>query len=86
LFPAAIHLPCRRKKIDYILSSIAEIKNVEVIRIGTRAPVVLPQRIEDNLCKVLEKYEISGLIPSLTIPKKLLRRLFWPAENYSAAA
>jgi lysine 2,3-aminomutase len=45
------------EKIDYILSSIAEIKNVEVIRIGTRAPVVLPQRIEDNLCKVLEKYE-----------------------------
>ena len=45
------------EKIDYILSSVAEIKNVEVIRIGTRAPVVLPQRIEGNLCKVLEKYE-----------------------------
>lgn len=45
------------EKIDYILSSIADIKNVEVVRIGTRAPVVLPQRIEGNLCKVLEKYE-----------------------------
>jgi lysine 2,3-aminomutase len=45
------------EKIDYILSSIANIANVEVIRLGTRAPVVLPQRIDDNLCKVLEKYE-----------------------------
>jgi len=45
------------EKIDYILSSVAGLKNVEVIRIGTRAPVVLPQRIDDNLCRVLEKYE-----------------------------
>ncbi len=45
------------EKLDYILSLLTNIKNIEVIRIGTRAPVVFPQRIDENLCKVIEKYE-----------------------------
>ena len=39
-----------------ILSKIREIKHVEIIRIGTRFPVVLPQRIDDELCTMLGKY------------------------------
>jgi lysine 2,3-aminomutase len=42
--------------LDYILSSIRSIEHVEMIRIGTRVPVVLPQRITENLIKVLRKY------------------------------
>ncbi len=45
------------ERLDYILASVAKIKNIDVIRIGTRAPVVLPQRIDDSLCKVLGKYD-----------------------------
>ncbi|MFA5271524.1 MAG: KamA family radical SAM protein [Candidatus Omnitrophota bacterium] len=45
------------EKIDYILSNLSDIKSVEVIRIGTRALAVFPQRIDENLCKVLAKYE-----------------------------
>ncbi|MFH1846872.1 MAG: KamA family radical SAM protein [Candidatus Omnitrophota bacterium] len=44
-------------KIDSILSALSECKNIEAIRIGTRAPVVLPERINDGLCKILEKYQ-----------------------------
>ena len=43
--------------LDYILSNIRNIDHVEIIRIGTRTPVVLPQRITDNLIKVLQKYQ-----------------------------
>ncbi|MBH1939723.1 lysine 2,3-aminomutase [Mobilitalea sibirica] len=43
--------------IDWILSEIAAIPHVEVIRIGTRIPVVLPFRITDSLIDVLEKYD-----------------------------
>ncbi|MDD3296932.1 MAG: KamA family radical SAM protein [Candidatus Omnitrophica bacterium] len=43
-------------KIDYVLSGISCLKNVEAIRIGTRAPVVFPQRINEALCRVLRKY------------------------------
>jgi lysine 2,3-aminomutase len=42
--------------LDYILGRIRSIKHVEIIRIGTRIPVVLPQRITDGLINVLKKY------------------------------
>jgi lysine 2,3-aminomutase len=42
--------------LDYILFNIRNIEHVEIIRIGSRVPVVLPQRITDNLIKVLRKY------------------------------
>ncbi len=44
------------EKLEYILSNIRSIEHVEMIRIGTRVPVVLPQRITDNLITVLRKY------------------------------
>lgn len=43
--------------IDWLLSEISQIPHVEVIRIGTRMPVVLPYRITDNLISVLKKYQ-----------------------------
>jgi lysine 2,3-aminomutase len=42
--------------LDYILSNIRKIEHVEIIRIGTRVPVVLPQRITDGLISVLRRY------------------------------
>lgn len=43
--------------LDHILESVSRIENVEVMRIGTRAPVVFPQRIDERLCRMLEKYD-----------------------------
>lgn len=59
------------EKIDYILSSLKDIKNIEVVRIGTRAPVVFPQRIDENLCKVLEKYENLWINTQFNHPKEI---------------
>ncbi len=42
--------------LENVISQIRSIKHVEVIRIGTRYPVVLPQRIDDELCAMLSKY------------------------------
>jgi lysine 2,3-aminomutase len=44
-------------KIDWLLSEIKAIPHVEIIRIGTRMPVVLPYRITDNLIEVLKKHQ-----------------------------
>jgi len=44
-------------RLDYILSQLSSIKTIQAIRIGTRAPVVFPDRIDKGLCKVLSKYE-----------------------------
>ncbi len=42
--------------LEYVLRKLREIDHVEIIRIGTRAPVVFPQRITENLCAILKKY------------------------------
>ncbi|MBU2250659.1 MAG: KamA family radical SAM protein, partial [Candidatus Omnitrophica bacterium] len=44
-------------RLDYILSSLKALEHIKVIRIGTRAPVVFPQRIDEGLCAVLKKYD-----------------------------
>jgi lysine 2,3-aminomutase len=42
--------------LDWILTELRKIPNVEVIRIGTRMPVVLPYRITDQLVEILKKH------------------------------
>ena len=42
--------------LEYVISSLREIPHVEIIRLGTRVPVVMPQRITQGLCDMLKKY------------------------------
>lgn len=42
--------------LERILQHIFEVSSVEMVRIGTRVPVVLPQRLTDSLCEILSKY------------------------------
>jgi len=42
--------------LDYILSSLRVIAHIDIIRIGTRVPVFLPQRITDEFCQMLRQY------------------------------
>ena len=44
------------KKLEYVLQSLRAIPHVEIIRIGTRLPVVLPMRITPKLIKMMRKY------------------------------
>ena len=43
-------------KIEYYLKNIRKIKHVEIIRIDSRTPCVLPQRITLRLCAILKRY------------------------------
>lgn len=43
-------------RLEYIISELRKIDHVGVIRIGTRTPVVMPQRITDDLVNMLKKY------------------------------
>jgi lysine 2,3-aminomutase len=42
------------KLFESILRGLREIPHIEIIRIGSRVPVFLPQRIDDELCEMLE--------------------------------
>jgi lysine 2,3-aminomutase len=44
------------EKLDAILTALRAIPHVEIIRIGSRVPVVLPQRITPGLIRVLRKH------------------------------
>lgn len=49
-------LTLSNEKLDSILTALRSIRHLEVIRIGTRAPVALPQRIDGGLASVLERH------------------------------
>ena len=42
--------------LDHILSRLSRISHLEIIRINTRAPVTLPDRITLRLCRMLKRY------------------------------
>jgi lysine 2,3-aminomutase len=44
------------EKLDHLLSQLRAIPHVEFLRIGTRIPVFLPQRITPQLCTMLRKH------------------------------
>ncbi len=44
------------EKLEYLLDRLRAIPHVEFLRIGTRIPIFLPQRITPALCAMLRKY------------------------------
>ena len=42
--------------IDYLLTNLRSIPHVGIVRIGTKVPVVLPQRIDDELVEILKRH------------------------------
>ncbi|WP_292370692.1 lysine 2,3-aminomutase [Methanoregula sp. UBA64] len=57
--------------LDWILSELRAIPHVEVIRIGTRVPVVLPYRVTDNLVEVLKKHHPVWVNTQFNHPKEM---------------
>ncbi len=43
------------KRLAYIIGELRKINHVEIIRIGTRLPVVCPMRIDEELCSILKE-------------------------------
>jgi len=43
-------------KIEEMLKRLRQIPHIEMLRIGTRIPIFLPQRITPELCNILKKY------------------------------
>ena len=58
-------------QIDYILSRLRRIPHVEIIRIGTKVPAVLPQRITPSLVKILKKYHPVWMSLHFTHPSEI---------------
>ena len=57
--------------LEFIIRELRAIPHVEIIRIGTRTPVVMPQRITRELCAMLRKYHPIWLNTHFNHPKEI---------------
>jgi len=57
--------------LEYIISELRKIPHVEIVRLGSRTPVVMPQRITDDLCNMLKKYHPIWLNTHFNHPKEM---------------
>jgi lysine 2,3-aminomutase len=64
-------LTLRDDQIEYILKRLRAIEHVEMIRIGTKVPVVLPMRITPELMNIIKKYHPVFMSIHFTHPDEL---------------
>ena len=57
--------------LEYIIKKLREIPHVEIVRLGSRTPVVCPQRITDDLVNMLKKYHPIWLNMHFNHPKEV---------------
>jgi lysine 2,3-aminomutase len=57
--------------LDRMLSELDAIEHVEIKRIGSRVPVVLPQRVDDELCRMLARHHPLFLNIQVNHPKEI---------------
>jgi lysine 2,3-aminomutase len=58
-------------RLEEIVAAVRAVPHVEIIRIGTRVPVVLPMRIDDALCAMLRRYHPLFVNTHFNHPKEL---------------
>ncbi|XVS67672.1 arginine 2,3-aminomutase [Actinosynnema sp. CA-299493] len=64
-------LSYRDEKLETIISGLRAIPSVEIIRIGSRFPVLLPQRITDEFCEMLSRYHPVWLNTHFNHPREI---------------
>ncbi|KAF0221710.1 MAG: lysine 2 [Geobacteraceae bacterium] len=57
--------------LDDILSRLREIDHVEIIRIGSRVPVTMPERVTPALCRMLQKHHPLYLNTQFNHPREI---------------
>jgi lysine 2,3-aminomutase len=57
-------------RLEYIVAKLHEIPHVEIIRYGTSIPVVMPQRVTDELLDMMKKYQPVWLNTHFNHPKE----------------
>ncbi|MDD5292259.1 MAG: lysine 2,3-aminomutase [Candidatus Omnitrophica bacterium] len=60
--------------LEEILKKLRAVSQIEVLRIGTRAPVTLPQRITNDLVSMLKKYSPLWISIHFNHPREITKR------------
>lgn len=59
------------EKLEYFLHRVRSIPHIEFLRIGSRVPIFLPQRITDEFCRMLRKYHPLWISIHANHPREL---------------
>src|SRR5581483_923633 len=59
------------EKLEYLLNRLRQIPHLEFLRIGTRIPIFLPQRITGELCAMLKKFHPLFISVHANHPREL---------------
>lgn len=57
--------------VEWLIRQVRAIDHVEIIRIGTRVPCTMPQRITESLCEMLSKYHPIWINTQFNHPREL---------------
>lgn len=68
-------------KLEKILARLRAIPHLEIIRIGTRFPVVLPQRIDEELVAMLARYRPLWVNTHFNHPREITREAALACER-----
>ena len=63
------------RTLEYVIASLRAIEHIEIIRIGTRVPVFLPQRITDEFCEMIRQYHPIWMNVHINHPKEITPEL-----------
>jgi lysine 2,3-aminomutase len=73
------------QKLDYLLGRLRQIEHVEFIRIGSRVPVFLPQRVTPGLQEVLRRHGPVWMSLHVNHPRECTEELYGATEGLSMA-
>lgn len=73
------------KKLDYLLGRLRQIEHVEFIRIGSRIPVFMPQRVTPELEDVFRRHGPIWMSIHVNHPKECTEELYQATERLSMA-
>jgi lysine 2,3-aminomutase len=59
------------EKLAWLLGELRAIEHVDILRIGTRVPVCLPMRVDEELCAALKKFHPLYINTHFNHPKEL---------------
>ncbi len=72
-------------KLDWILTNLRSIPHLEFIRIGTKMPAVLPQRITRELCRMLRKHHPLWMSLHFAHPDECTQESYQACERLADA-
>ena len=73
------------KVLERLLSRLREIPHIEIIRIGSRVPVFMPQRVTDELTDMLQKYHPLWLNIHVNTPNEISAELAEACDKLTRA-